>query len=100
MDMQLKYQDEADKRHNVTRDIYYGTDLKKTASLLRTHGIGYIIITEEMKNAGVWNRPDQGLLLMLQDNETFIPLFKNKEYEIWKVSEAMYDFQPDLHAST
>ena len=72
--------------------IFESRDIDSTKELLRTYGINYVFIDKEMKSGLVWNYPDEGMLFLLQSNETFKRVYSNKNGdEIWEVTAAVKD---------
>ncbi len=59
------------RRYADTQAALYSTDLRRTTDILDEYGVTFVLITREMEQGGVWTRPDQGLLFLLQSNETF-----------------------------
>ena len=71
-------------RVNISQSLFYGRRLMETSNLLKTNGISYIFIDDEMKKGLVWEKDKQGLLYLLRNNETFKNLYTQKGIEIWK----------------
>lgn len=62
----------------------YGTmRLPEAEQLLQGHGIEYLLITQEMRNGGVWNRDDEGLLFLLNHSGRFVKIASDPEEELW-----------------
>ena len=70
-------------------DIYsllHAVELKEADSIMyEKYGIDYVWITESMKQGVVWEKPGEGLLFLLRNNETFKNIYKSENVEIWKV---------------
>ncbi len=64
--------------------IFQSRNLDQTKSLLLEHSITHLVITREMKEGGVWNDPEQGLLFVLRDSETFKNVYVAPYLEIWE----------------
>jgi hypothetical protein len=73
------------QRYNVSDTIFHSYDLKKTRSLLVTNNIHYIYIDGVMKDGKIWKKPDEGLLLLLENNESFKNIYTDADKEIWEV---------------
>ena len=72
-------------RYEISEEIFQSRDLKTVVSLLSQNNIRYIFIDEKMKEGLVWKRPDQGMLLLLKNNETFKNIYDQDNMEIWEV---------------
>ena len=70
--------------YNLSNEAFNSYSLQITKPTLNELNVSYILITSEMRNGLVWNEPDQGLLFLLQDNETFKSIYSTKDVEIWK----------------
>jgi hypothetical protein len=82
------YAPEIKRRFNISSEIFYSRDIKKTKALLSNSSIDYIMITPEMRTGLVWKKEEQGLLFLLRDNETFKQVHTeqsgNDYTEIWQ----------------
>ncbi len=65
--------------------LFYTVNLEEAEGILDRYGVDYIFIDREMKERLVWDEPDQGLLYLLQNSETFKNVYATDEVEIWKV---------------
>jgi len=70
---------------NQSFEAFHSFNLKKTKSILQRFDITYILITNDMKQNLVWTKPDDGLLFLLNDNETFKRIYENSEVSLWQV---------------
>jgi len=70
---------------NMSTELYFSYDLKKTRAILKNNSIRYIFVTEEMKKGLVWEKENQGLLFLFQNNETFLKVYNNSKVDIYKV---------------
>ena len=61
------------------------SNLATAIELIAKHDITYIFIDNEMKNSLVWSQPDQGLLFLLRNEETFKRVHKTEYTELWQV---------------
>ncbi len=84
MDENYNFYSDAQLRYNISNEIFYSRDLKKTKALMSINHITYIYINNEMKSGKVWVKPEEGLLLLLKDNETFNMIYNNSDSEIWQ----------------
>lgn len=85
MDSLFTHTMNANERYNISNNIFYSQDLRKTRSLLKENKIKYIWIDEKMKYNQVWKEEQQGLLFLFKNNETFKNIYANSEVEIWRV---------------
>lgn len=70
----------------ITSLIFANRDISSTKELLNDYGINLLFLDGEMKSGLVWTYPDEGLLLLLESNETFKRLYSNNNGdEIWEV---------------
>ncbi|MFH1053386.1 MAG: hypothetical protein V1740_03125 [Candidatus Woesearchaeota archaeon] len=67
------------------QEIFQEDDLESAKEKLKEYKIGYIYIDEEMKNSLVWSKPNQGLLFLFRNNETFKKIYSKDGIEIIKV---------------
>ncbi|MEM4239654.1 MAG: hypothetical protein QXM31_01005 [Candidatus Woesearchaeota archaeon] len=65
--------------------IWHSQDITNARSLLFKNKIGAIVITEDMKNGLVWDLPEQDLLFLLRNNETFKKAYNSSSVDIWAV---------------
>ncbi len=63
--------------------LYRARRLPDAAPILERNGIGYLLITREMREGLVWRRHDEGLLFLLQHSSAFRKLGENEEVELW-----------------
>jgi len=66
-------------------ELLHTRNLEKAIQLISQSEIEYIFIDEEMKNGLVWNQPDEGLLFLLRNDETFKNVYSDQGVEIWQV---------------
>ncbi len=85
IDQNFEYLPDAEKRFNDSNEIFYSRNLERTRELLKEYKINYIWIDSEMKEGLVWETPDDGLLFLFRNNETFKNIYNNQGVEIWEV---------------
>lgn len=51
--------------------------------VLTTYGVRYVLVTREMRQGLVWEHPEQGLLFLLENSETFKKRFHDDIVDIW-----------------
>lgn len=65
--------------------LYDSRDLMQTRQILGKHNVKYIWIDSDMKEI-VWEKPDDGLLFLFRNKETFELIYLDEgEVEIWEV---------------
>ncbi len=64
--------------------IFQSRSEETVRALLVTKDIRFILITDRMKEGLVWEAPDQGLLFLLRDSETFKNVYSTSSIEIWE----------------
>ncbi len=76
------------KSEEIKKDIntiFYSRNLEKTRNLLMQYQIDYIYITLEMRENTVWKEPQQGILFLFRNKETFEKVYSKNGIEIWKI---------------
>ncbi len=68
--------------------IWHSQDITNARALLYKNKIGAIAITKDMRDGLVWDLPEQDLLFLLRNNETFENAYRSPAVEIWKVLPA------------
>jgi hypothetical protein len=72
-------------RWSVAEAIWYAQDITQARSLLYKNKIDALVITQEMREGLVWDRPEQGLLFLLRNNETFKNIYRSDSVDIWAI---------------
>ncbi|MBR9676428.1 hypothetical protein GOV05_05450 [Candidatus Woesearchaeota archaeon] len=78
------YREENLERYSDLINVFFSRNLEETTQIFDKHNIGYVYVTNEMKNGEVWNRKDQGLLFLLKNSETFKNIFYLSGVELWR----------------
>ncbi len=65
--------------------IWHSQDIVNARSLLYKNNIGALVITEDMLDRLVWELPEQDLLFLLRNNETFKNAHHSSIVDIWTV---------------
>ncbi len=65
--------------------VFYSRDLEAARKTMEKNSVRYILIDPEMKSGEVWNNPEEGLLFLFRNNQTFRKIY-DRETEIWEVS--------------
>lgn len=64
--------------------FYQLRNIQKIADFCTKYNVTYLLITPEMKDGGVWESPNQGMLFVLQKSNIFIKIYDKDGVEIWK----------------
>jgi|TARA_Y100000031_G_scaffold156782_1_gene213098 signal transduction histidine kinase len=67
----------------IREKIFVSRNLKETTAMLNDKRINYILITGEMKEGLVWDKPQEGLLFLLENSKHFSKKYHSNEVEIW-----------------
>jgi len=73
-----------DKRIKDSVAVFYSRNLENTKAILGNYNSRFIFITPEMKNGLVWSKPDEGLLFLFRNSETFTNIYNKSGFEIWE----------------
>jgi hypothetical protein len=74
-----------DQTNDEMNQIFDSRNLRDTKALLKKYKVDYIFINEQMRHGGVWDEDDQGLLFLLQNNETFKKVHSVSGVNLYKV---------------
>ena len=74
----------AERTWDVTA-VFRSTDLEKTKLLLKKYGVTHVLITPEMQRGLLWEREEQGLAFLVENDETFKKLETGSAIKVWKV---------------
>lgn len=72
--------------NNIYEDVqtvFYSYHIEETLILLNKYDIKYILITPEMKQGKIWNKENQGFLLILKNSPKFKKIYALNDIEIW-----------------
>ncbi|MEM2916109.1 MAG: hypothetical protein QXT19_02010 [Candidatus Woesearchaeota archaeon] len=72
-------------RWAVAQAVWHSQDITNARALLYKHKIGALVITGDMKDGLVWDLPEQDLLFLLRNNETFKNVYHSALVDIWAV---------------
>jgi hypothetical protein len=70
---------------NNSETLFQSRNLEQTRELLTEYNISHIVIDKDMRNGLVWSEPEQGILFLFRNNETFKRIHHNIDVEIWQV---------------
>lgn len=68
---------------NDTDTIFYSRNLEKTKRLLDKYNISYIWVDSKMKH-DIWEKPEEGLLFLFRNSETFKNIYSTPNIEVWQ----------------
>jgi hypothetical protein len=77
------FEEEDKKFSEAINTIFYSIKLDQTEELLKEYGVGYVLLTPDMKKGSVWTKSDEGLLFIFENSETFINIYESQNYELW-----------------
>ncbi len=80
------YPPELQQRQEAAEELFRTRNLQKAKDLLADANIDYIFIDREMRQGLVWQEPDEGLLFLFRNTETFKSVYSLDGVEIWKVT--------------
>jgi hypothetical protein len=75
----------AAERWAAAQQIWHSQDIARLRPLLYRNNIGAIVITKDMRSGTVWDLPEQDLLFLLRNNETFKNAHHSSSVDIWAV---------------
>jgi len=76
---------QVNERWEVTQAIWHSREITDVRPLLYKNNIGAIVITKDMRQGQVWDLPEQDLLFLLRNSETFKNAHKSSLVEVWAV---------------
>ena len=68
------------------QELLLSNDVRLSLRRLQELQVRYLWINEDMKRGLVWHRPDEGLLFMLRNNQTFQKAYNHSGILIWTVT--------------
>jgi hypothetical protein len=79
---------DAQQRWAAAQSVWHAQDIEKLQPVLARNRIGAVVITKDMRSGKVWDLPEQGLLFLLRNNETFKSVYRDSSVDIWAVAPA------------
>jgi hypothetical protein len=64
--------------------IFDSWDIRETRRLLTKYNVSFILITADMPEGLVWDKPEQGLAYLLRNSETFKKEYSNNYAGVWR----------------
>ncbi|MBI2546261.1 hypothetical protein HYV81_03715 [Candidatus Woesearchaeota archaeon] len=83
-DSNIGYILDAPERLEASNSIFMNRSLRDVKKRLNLYNITYIWIDDSMVNGQVWSRQDEGLLYLLNNNQTFRNIYYERGISIWK----------------
>jgi len=71
----------------LSNDVFASRNLKKILDFFNKEKIEYVWINQAMKNGQVWNREEEGILLILENSPNFERQYDYFGIEIWKYKD-------------
>ncbi len=84
LDKDFSYIPNALQKLEDTNKIFLNRNLRDTKKLLDLYNVTYIWIDKDMKEGLVWSKPNDGLLYLLSNNQTFRNIYSENDISIWK----------------
>ena len=78
-----KYKD-YEYRENISKGIFYTRNLKELEAVFNKSGINHILIDKNMYAGQIWNSPDEGVLFIFKNSNSFVKLFDNQDDQIYR----------------
>lgn len=85
MDGWLRATPRVNERWTVAQQIWHAQDIMRAQPVLARNRIGALVITDDMREGKVWDLPEQDLLFLLRNNETFKSAHRSSSVDIWTV---------------
>lgn len=83
------YNSKDKKRILLTQEIFQSRNLEEITNFFNKNKIQYIWINSEMKNGLVWDKNDEGILLILKNSQNFIKKYDYLDIEIWEYNATL-----------
>jgi len=71
-------------RISNAENFFYSRDLEKNIEFLNRNNIKYIWINKEMRSGQVWNKDDEGVLLIMKNSHFFKRIYDFDAVQIWE----------------
>lgn len=71
-------------RENTSNNIFYTRNLKELEKLFNESGINHILIDKNMYDGEIWNSPDEGVLFIFKNSNSFVKIFDNGADQIYR----------------
>lgn len=72
-----------DERKDDSSKIFYSWDIELTRDLLAKYNSSLILLTDDMSEGLVWDKPEQGLAYLVRNSETFKKVYSNEKTGVW-----------------
>lgn len=68
-------------------DIFYSRNLEQVSSFMRENNLRYVLVTPIMRSGQVWGKKDEGLLFLLNYDDSFQKIYFKNMITIWELKE-------------
>ncbi|HII72040.1 TPA: hypothetical protein HA265_04765 [Candidatus Woesearchaeota archaeon] len=68
--------------------MFYSRKLDDTKKLFQAYNVKHVLVDPEMKDGFVWSKPNEGLLFLFTNKETFEKIYDQDGVEIWEVKNS------------
>jgi hypothetical protein len=75
------------ERWDVAQSVWHAQEISDLRPVLKRNRIDALIITDEMRKGKVWDLPEQDLLFLLRNSETFKNVHRSESVDIWAVHQ-------------
>ena len=86
IDTSFSFDPSKEEQYNDAISIFQSRDPVLTHKLLKKYNVQFIMITKEMRNGLVWDKPEQGLLFLLENTNNFKKKYSDNKIEIWELA--------------
>lgn len=73
------------KRWHTAQSIWHSQEIMRVRPLLYDNSIDALVITKDMRQGKVWDLPEQDLLFLLRNSETFKNAYNSSSVDVWRV---------------
>ncbi len=86
LDGWLRATPQVNERWALEQAIWHAQDITRLQPILHKHHIGALVITRTMREGSVWDMPEQDVLYLLRNNETFKNAYHSYSVDSWTIS--------------
>lgn len=79
---------DAQQRWAAAQSVWHAQDIEKLRPVLERSRIGAVVVTKDMRSGKVWDLPEQDLLFLVRNSETFKSVYRGSSVDIWAVAPA------------
>ena len=63
--------------------VFSSWNIEETRAILTKYNISFVLLTSDMSDGLVWDKPEQGLAYLVRNSETFKKEYSNHHAEVW-----------------